>query len=92
MIRLAQSQDNRLILASNHQFPSDVRRVEYYRDLKLFMLTYENDDHDADLMPCEISDDIADIVKASPDVIVVAMTEEGSEPYGYQVPLVQIGL
>lgn len=92
MIKLAKSDDGRLILASNQPFPSDIARVEYYRDLKLFMLAYENEEDGDDLMPCEISDDVAKIVKASPDVIVIAMKEEGARPYGYVVPLVQIGL
>ena len=92
MIRLAQSDDKRLMVVSNQPFPSDIRRVEYYRDLKLFMLVFENEEDGSDLMPCEISDDVAQKVIQSPDAIIVAMTEQGAEPFGYQVPLVQIGL
>lgn len=92
MIRLAQSQDKRLMVVSNQEFPSDIRRVEYYRDLKLFMLVFENEDDGSDLMPCEVSDDVAEKVIQSPEAIIIAMAEENAEPYGYQVPLVQIGL
>ncbi|NCO03581.1 MAG: hypothetical protein GW903_05265 [Alphaproteobacteria bacterium] len=92
MIQLAQNKDGRLIIASNQKFPSEVRRVEYYRDMKLFILVYENEDHGSDLMPCEISEETAVKVIRSPDIIVIAMAEKGREPYGYQVPLVQIGL
>ena len=90
MIKLAQSPDGRLIIASNQEFPSDVSRVEYFRDLKLFMLTFECGE-DA-LMPAEVSNDVALIIHNSPDIIVIAMKEEGKEPYGYVVPLVQIGV
>lgn len=92
MIQLAQSGDGRLIIASNQRFPADVQRVEYYRDQKLFMLVFEGHTGESDLMPCEVSDDIAIIVKNSPDVIIIAMKEDGVEPYGYIAPLVQIGL
>lgn len=80
------------MVVSNQDLPSDVRRVEYYRDLRLFMLVYENEDHGSDLMPCEISEDVAQKVVESPDIIVVAMAKENTEPYGYHVPLVQIGV
>lgn len=92
MIRLAQSTDGRLVLASNQPFPADVARVEYYREQRLFMLVYDNEDKDSDLMPCEIGEKEADIVKSSPDIMVIAMSKQGEEPLGYNVPLVQIGL
>ncbi|NQZ14610.1 MAG: hypothetical protein HRT94_07295 [Alphaproteobacteria bacterium] len=92
MIRLGQTQDKRLMVVSNQDFPSDVRRVEYYRDLRLFMLVYENEEDGSDLMPCEISEDVAQKVVESPDIIVIAMAQENTEPYGYHVPLVQIGV
>ena len=92
MIQLIKSGDGRLILASNQPFPSDIAHVEYYRDLKLMMLTFEGEDDGDMLMPSEISDDVAKVVTASPDVIVVTMEGQGSEPYGYITPLIQIGL
>ncbi|MEM6812459.1 MAG: hypothetical protein AAF549_08335 [Pseudomonadota bacterium] len=91
MIKLAQSSDGRLIIVSNRPFPADIERVEYYRDQKYFMFTYEGQDED-ELMPCEIDENVDKIVRHSPDVVVVAMSEDGREPYGYEAPLVQIGL
>ncbi len=91
MIHLAQSGDGRLVIASNEEFPSDIARVEYYRDIKLFMFVFEDESHDHRLMPYEVSDGISKIVKQSPEVIVAVKTEE-IEPYGYIAPLVQIGL
>ena len=91
MIHLAQSGDGRLVLACSGTLPSDIARVEYYRDLKLFMMVYENDDHDDQLMPHEINNDIAKIVQQSPEIII-AVNEQGAKPYGYVAPLVQIGV
>lgn len=91
MIHLAKTRDNRLVLACSEEFPSDIARVEYYRDLKLFMLAFEGEDHEERLLPHELSNDIAQIVKQNPDIIV-AIKVEGVEPYGYITPLVQIGL
>lgn len=92
MIHLAQNEDGRLVIASNEKFPSEVRRVEYYRDMKLFVLVYSEEEHGSDLMPCEVSEETAVKVAKSPDVVIVVMANKEKEPYGYQVPLVQIGL
>ena len=72
--------------------PSDLKRVEYYREQKLFMFAYEDENEEDQLMPCEMDDKIANIIKASPDVIIVAMAQEGEEPYAYTAPLVQVGV
>ena len=57
------------------------------------MLVYENGaDRADDLMPCEIAPGMAHKIESSADVMVVAMAENGQEPYGYQVPLVQVGV
>ena len=92
MIRLGQAMDGRLILGSNQPFPADVKYVEYYRDQKLFSLVFETDDEESSLMPCELAPETAAIVRASPNIMVIAMAEAGREPYGYMVPLVQIGI
>ena len=91
MIHLAHTGDGRLVLACTEEFPSDVARVEYYRDIKLFMFVFEDEKDENRLMPHEISDDIATMVKKSPEIII-AVKAEGIEPYGYIAPLVQIGL
>lgn len=84
--------DGRLILGSNQPFPADVKYVEYYREQRLFSLVFEGDEEDSSLMPCELSPETAAIVHSSPSVMVIAMAETGMAPYGYTVPLVQIGV
>lgn len=93
MIELGQLRDGRLIVASNEPFPADIQRVEYYREQRLFVLVYEETaDYADDLMPCEISPELAAKIHSSPDIMVVAMAQKGQEPYGYPVPLVQVGV
>jgi len=92
MISLAQASDGRLVMASSQPFPADVRHIEYYREQRLFCFVYDTEDEQSALMPCEISPETAAIVQASPNVIVVVMAEPGTEPYGYTVSLVQIGV
>lgn len=92
MIRLGQAQDGRLVLGSSEEFPADILHVEYYRDQRLFNLVFDTPDQQNALMPCELSEKTAAIVHTSPNIIVVAMIEQGSQPCGYSVPLIQIGV
>ncbi|PZQ45502.1 MAG: hypothetical protein DI551_07230 [Micavibrio aeruginosavorus] len=92
MIRLGQAMDGRLIVGSNEPFPADVKHVEYYKEQRLFSLVFETEDEESRLMPCELCEKTAAIVQASPNIMVIAMAEAGAEPYGYMVPLVQIGV
>jgi len=91
MIKLGQLEDGKLAIASSQPFPSDIERVEFYADQRYMMLVYEDEQADSDLMPCEINEDVAKIIQSSPNVLVIAMFEQGQEPYGYNVPLIQIG-
>lgn len=92
MIALGQSESGKLVLGSNVALPADVKYVEYYRDQRLFNLVYDTDEEENALMPTEISAKTAEIVQASPNIMVISVSEMGSEPYGYMVPLIQIGI
>lgn len=92
MIELGQASDGRLILGSSQPFPADIKHVEYYREQRLFSLVFDTDVEQSQLMPCEISPQVAATVQSSPKIMVIAMAEPGAEPYGYMVPLVQIGV
>lgn len=91
MIQLGQTQDGRLIIGSNQPFPADVKHVEYYREQRLFVLAYETQEAESDLMPCEISADIAPLIGGHPEILILTAGKGGAEPSGYQVPLIQIG-
>lgn len=92
MIRLGQAEDGRLILGSNEAFPADIKYIEYFIDQKLFNLVFDTGDEQSELMPFELCPRTASIVHASPNVMVIAMAENGKQPYGYSVPLIQIGV
>ena len=92
MIKLGQSKDGRLVIGSSEEFPADIKHVEYYKDQRLFSLVFEGDDEDSALMPCEISKDVDGIIRKSPNILVIAVGQKGIEPYGYTVPLIQIGV
>lgn len=82
--------DGGLIIASNKAFPHLVKRVEFYRDQRLFMLVYDNEEEDTELMNYEIPSDLSNPVEKSPNVIVYSMFED-HDPIGYKVPLVKVG-
>ena len=92
MIKLGRTDKGHLVLHSNETLPSKVKRVEYYREQKLFTLSFEDEEEEDRLMSYELSDDIAELVKASPDVIIVALTKEDEDPEKYLCPLVQVGV
>lgn len=92
MISLGQSSTGKLVLGSNVALPADVKYVEYYRDQRLFNLVYDTEGEENALMPTEISTATAEIVQASPNIMVISVSETGSKPYGYLVPLIQIGI
>jgi hypothetical protein len=92
VIQLARNKEGKLIILSNQPFPADVRRVEYYREQRVMMLTYKDPNHEGDLMPCEISEETDRIIRNSPGIMVIAMAGGDEAPYGYEAPLVQIGI
>ena len=92
MIQLIQSGDGRLVIASNQPFPSAVQRVEYFRDLKLMMLTFEGEEETNDLMPCEINANVDKIIRNTPEIIILELKDKFIKPLGYIAPLVQIGV
>jgi hypothetical protein len=92
MIQIARTNDDRIVIASNQVFPSQVRRVEYFRDLKLLMLVFQNEEDGSDLMPCEISDDTSTYITQNSSFIFMPIVTGQEYTMGYDVPLVQIGL
>ncbi len=92
MIRLGQAMDGRLLLGSSEPFPADVKYIEYYKEQRLFSLVFDTDDDESSLMPCEVPNDVAEIVHKCASIMVIPLAEAGIEPYGYMVALIQIGV
>ncbi|MCB1651495.1 MAG: hypothetical protein KDI46_05520 [Alphaproteobacteria bacterium] len=90
-IELGILKDGRVTLVSDAPLPDVVRRVEFFRDQRLFQLVYNDaETHEDHLMEYEIPEDLAVPVEKSPNVIILTMFP-GLEPLGYKVPLVKVG-
>ena len=90
-VELGKLADGGLVIMADSPFPHEIRRIEYYRDQRLMMLVYNDPAHEGDLMHYELSGVNARSVETSPSVMVVDHTPD-HKIYGYDVPLVQIGL
>lgn len=91
-VEVGQLPDGGIVLAANPEFPDLIRRVEYYRDQKLFMLIYEDIDHEGELMHYEMQEEVDKVVRQAPGLTLVACNPKTNAPYGYKVPLVQVGV
>ncbi|MAI63223.1 MAG: hypothetical protein CBB87_12210 [Micavibrio sp. TMED27] len=90
-IELGVLHDGRITLVSDAPLPDIVRRVEYYRDQRLFQLVYKEQDKNEDkLLECEIPDNFADPIEKSPNVIIFSIFPD-MDPLGYKVPLIKVG-
>ncbi len=91
-IDIARLRNGRLAMISDKPFPGNVRHIEYYKDQKLFQLVFQDDDADDLLITRELDTLSAKIVETAPEVMIVVMAQDGLTPYGYDVPLIQIGV
>jgi hypothetical protein len=89
-IELGILNDGRVTLVSDAPLPDVVRRVEYYREQRLFQLVYSNPTNADHLMECEIPEHLSHPVEKSPNVIIFTLFP-GLEPLGYKVPLIKVG-
>jgi len=78
------------MLVSDSPLPHIVKRVEFYREQRLFMLVYANDNEDSELMHYEVPESMTYPVEKSPNVIIYALFPD-HEPIGYKVPLIKVG-
>lgn len=84
--------DNYAVL-TDAELPAKVKRIEYYRDQKLFLFVYEDPDHEGDLVHYELHPDIAEKIKKTAEVGVAVFTDGVDEAKEwYKVPLIQIGV
>ena len=89
---LGSLRDGGLVLMSNGPFEAPIKRVEYYRDQRLFMLVYDDDSRDGDLMDYEVSDFAASIIRKSANNILVVNAQNPKSLEGFDVPLIQVGV
>ena len=89
-IELGILNDGRVTLVCDRPLPDVVRRVEYYREQRLFMLVYDDVGHEDQLMECEVPEHMAVPVEKAPNVIIFTLFPE-LEPLGYKAPLIKVG-
>lgn len=89
-IELGILKDGGVLLTSDQPLPHAIKRVEFYRDQRLFMLVYNNSDEESDLMHFEVPGDMIYPVEKSPDVIIYSLYPD-HPPIGYKVPLIKVG-
>ncbi len=82
--------DGGVMLVSDAPLPQIVKRVEFYRDQRLMMLVYNNEEQDSELMHYEVPGDMAVSIETSPNVIIYSLFPD-HEPIGYKVPLIKVG-
>jgi hypothetical protein len=84
--------DGGMMLVTNRTLPKPLKRVEFYRDMKLFKLVYDDGSDDGDLIEYEVTDAAAEMVKHSAQNILVVNAENPQDPEGFDVPLIQVGV
>lgn len=91
-MQLGQGDTGHLIIVSDSPFPSEVKRVEYFRDQKLFNIVFSDESHPGDMSELELPDDIDHIVRRSPAQIVIMNVSDPEDVENYEVPLVHVGI
>jgi hypothetical protein len=90
-IELATLTDGGVMLVSDLPLPHVVKRVEFYRNQRLFMLVYWGENEEpSELMHYEVPENMVYPVEKSPNVIIYSLFPN-QEPLGYTVPLVKVG-
>ena len=89
-IELGVLHDGGIMLVSDSPLPDMVCRVEYYRDQRLFMLVYDDEELGDDLMHYEIPERMTNPIESSANILIYSLFPN-HEPIGYKVPIVQIG-
>jgi len=90
-VSLGHLPDGDLVLVSDSAFPSDIKRIEYYRDQRLFMVVYDDPGHEGDLMHYEIQEDLARKVERKSSLVVIEPDLMTGRPVGYYTSLIQVG-
>ncbi|HAJ90549.1 MAG TPA: hypothetical protein DCM27_06005 [Rhodospirillaceae bacterium] len=88
---LGELPDGDLAIVSDCVLPADIKRIEYYRDQRLFMLVYDLPDHEGDLMHYELSAGVAEKVQRRSSLVVIEPDKATGKASGYYASLIQVG-
>lgn len=90
-IELGQLPDGDLALVCGAALPADLKRVEYYRAQRLFMLVYDLPDHEGELMHYELKPEVAQKVQRCSSLVVIEPNKKTGKATGYYTSLIQVG-
>ena len=79
-VELGVLKDGGVTLMADTPFPEIIKRVEDYRDQRLFLLVYDKQDQDSDLMHFEVPEKMIYPVEQSPNVIMYCMFKNHNPP------------
>ena len=88
---LGELPDGDLAIVSDVELPADIKRIEYYRDQRLFMLVYDLPDHEGDLMHYELRAEVAAKVQRRSSLVVIEPDKVTGKASGYYASLIQVG-
>ncbi len=89
-IEISKLTDDRILMVSDVPMPDIVKRVEYYREQKLFLLSWYDNEMEDLLMHHEVPIDFAIAIERAPNILVYSLYPD-HEPIGYKAPLVKVG-
>ncbi len=89
-IELGLLHDGNVMMVSDTPLPNIVCRIEYYREQRVFMVVYDDDDHTEEMMHYEVPENMKSPVENTPNIMIYSLFPD-HEPIGYKVPLVQVG-
>ncbi len=89
-IELGLLHDGGVMMVSDTPLPDMVCRVEYYREQRIFMVVYNDEDHHDEMMHFEVPDHMTSPIERTPNIMIYSLFPN-HEPIGYKVPLVQVG-
>lgn len=89
-IELSRLNDDRILLMSDRPMPDLVKRIEYYRDQRMFMIVWHDERLDDLMMRHEVPIDFAIAIEKAPNILVYSLYPDG-QPMGYHAPLIKVG-
>ncbi len=90
-IQMGHLPEGDLVMVCDEKLPADVKRVEYFREQKLFMLVYGDSAHEDELMHYELPDDYAHKVELKSNLVIVEPDAASGTQRGYFTSLIQVG-
>ncbi|PZP56587.1 MAG: hypothetical protein DI586_03255 [Micavibrio aeruginosavorus] len=90
-IQMGHLPEGDLVMVCDQELPSEVKRVEYFRDQKLLMLVYKDGEQEDELMHYELPEDYARRVELKSNLVIIEPDPQTGKQMGYYTSLIQVG-